>query len=176
MKTSLLLFLFVHVCTFQAFNQFCSSIHKAYAYSREVLPGVAPSVVIHENGSVREKPSEGNQQYFIYAEVRKSSKIVVTHIWLNGKRYDAITNVKTTPIVIQNTKGSVEQRDTLVGKTRFKVLQFEMVMENKYKENATAKLPESEKSEGVLIEYLSKGKTRYYNMGKTKQLPPLVLQ
>lgn len=131
-------------------------------------------MVIHENGSLKEKPAEANQQYFIYTEVAGSSDVVVKNLWLNRKRYDVISTVKSTPVIIENLRSTIKQMDTLVSKTRYKVFQIEIKKENK--EKATNQLSKSLKSDGMIIEYLSKGKTRYYLIDTIKQLAPLVLQ
>jgi len=173
MKISLLFLLLLQACS-PLFNQADKNIHKAYAYSREVLAGISPSVVIHENGSLREKPAEANQQYFIYTEVTGSSDVVIKYIWLNRKRHDAISTVKPTPVIIEYSKSNIKHIDTLVSKTRYIVFQIEIKNENK--EKATTQLSKSIKSDGMIIEYLSKGKTRYYPIDTIKQLAPLVLQ
>ena len=170
MKISLLFLLLLQACS-PLHNQANKNIYKAYAYSRAILAGVAPSAVIHENGSLREKPAEANQQYFIYTEVA-GSDVVVKNLWLNQKRYDIISTVKPTPVIIENSQSTIKQTDTLVLKTGYKVFQVEIQNENHEK----AQRPKSVRSAGMVLEYLSKGKTHYYHIDTIKQLPPLVLQ
>lgn len=173
MKISLLFLLLLHACS-PLFNQANKDIHKVYAYSRATLPGVSPFVVIHENGSIREKPAEANKQYFIYTEVTASSDVVVKHVWLNRKRHDVISTVTPTPVIIENSNSNKKHMDTLVSNTSYKVFQIEIKKENQ--EKLTNQLSKSIKSEGMTIEYLSKGKTRYYSIDTIKQLAPLILQ
>lgn len=173
MKISLFFLLLLQACS-PLFNQADKHIHKAYAYSRATLPGVAPSVVIHENGSIREKPAEANKQYLIYAELTGSSDVVVKHVWLHRKRHDVISTVVPTPVIVENSNSNQKHMDTLVSKTSYKVFQIEIKKENQEKQ--PNQLSKSVKSEGMAIEYLSKGKTRYYSIDTIKQLPPLVLQ
>lgn len=171
MKISLLFLLLLQACS-PLFNRADKDIYKAYAYSREILAGVPPSVVIHENGSLRNKPAEANQQYFIFTEVTESSNVVVKHLWLNQIRHDVISTPKPTPVIIENSKSSAKQIDTLVSKTRYKVFQVEIQKEN----NEEFQRPKSVNSAGMILEYLSKGKTHYYHIDTIKQLAPLVLQ
>ncbi len=171
MKNSLLLLLLLQACS-PLRNQANKDIHKAYAYSRTILAGVPPSAVIHENGSLREKPAEANRQYYIYAETAGSSDVVVKNVWLNQIRYDVISTVKSTPVIIENSISSIKQMDTLVSKTGYKVFQVEIQKESLEK----SQRPKSAKFPGMILEYLSKGKTHYYPIDMIKQLAPLVLQ
>lgn len=173
MKISLLFLLLLQTCP-PLFDQVYNDIHKAYAYSRAILPGVPPSVVIHENGSLSEKPVEANRQYYIYTEVTGSSDVVVKYLWLNRKRHDVISTVTPTPVIIENSKSNMKHMDTLVPKTSHRVFQIEIKKENR--EKVTDQLSKSIKSEGMIIEYLSKGKTHYYPIDTIKQLAPLILQ
>lgn len=171
MKINLLFLLLLQACS-PLHNKANKDIYKAYAYSRAILAGVAPSAVIHENGSLREKPAEANQQYFIYTEVAVSSDVAVKYLWLNQKRYDVISTVKPTPVIIENSISTVRHMDTLAPKTGYKVFQVEIQKESLEK----SRRPKSVKSPGIILEYLSKGKTRYYPIDTIRQLAPLVLQ
>lgn len=177
MPAKIFLILLLHLFAYNGFTQSKSYIHKAYAYYREVFPGVAPSVTLEENGSTYEKVRRPGLQHFIYAELSNSSDIAIKNIWINGKKYfTGLEKIKVTPVILSNPNNLEKTKDTLVPKSFFKICQIHLKQQNIAKEKKSNSLAKATVNNEVVIEYLYNKKLYYYNIRKIKKLPPLALQ
>ncbi|MEO6289531.1 MAG: hypothetical protein ABIO76_06405, partial [Ginsengibacter sp.] len=66
-----------------------NNVEKGYAYARQILSGVKPTVSLSENGSITSANKEPGIQYFIFFESKDTSGFVVKNIWIKGKEYFA---------------------------------------------------------------------------------------
>lgn len=140
---------------------------KIHAYSRVTLPGIPP---------------DGDQQnnifpktYFIYAEVKKGTKVSVEGYSIDGKYYSAKGFEKvSSPIFITDPAVITDKMDTLVKKTPNDVYQL-----IPGKEISRVPADEAEKksvteNQFVLIIKVN-GKLQFVSSSKIKELSPAAM-
>jgi hypothetical protein len=147
---------------------------KIHAYVRHSTPGAVPKVVAIENGGAVKKMPTSLVNYSIYAELKKSSTITITRLWIEGKAYTTRKEaIKETPVLFkQPAIGNQYQTDTLVPKTNnivWKLIQEGLV-------DNSPKAPKNLKGNDLLVEYIWKGKKYNYVIKEWEKLPPLILQ
>jgi len=154
-----------------------SWIHKAYAYSRQVFAGAAPTIVLEEKGTTQKNAREASYQYYFYAEVNSSSGFQFKHVWLKGKRFDISDEIVThTPVVLSNENNKPPSIDTFVAKSHYKVLSIQLKQENPPHQKISASLANAIKSNDVVLQYSYKGNLYFYRLKKLKEMNPLALQ
>ena len=146
-------------------------ILRAYAFEREILPGMVQSVT-DKNGNIIETPVSPKADYFIYLETGPVRSIDVKNIWINEVNYDAgLRIVNKTPVILGIHPGP-GNADTLVKKTSNKVWEVQV------KQKSDKKMPialEQSKSK-IVIACLNNGKVFYYTLDQIKKLRPLSAQ
>ena len=153
-------------------------IRKGYAFSREILSGVAPSGTVDESGTVHKSPGRASVEYLVYAEVPASVAISVNNIWVDGKNYEAaLEPVAHTPVVITNPMiKAVKVQDTLVKKTANKLWQVHVKQLRSSGAAFPANISKTDGRNQVVIEYLYKKRKSYFIIPAIKRLEPVGLQ
>ena len=91
---------------------------KLYAYSRNTIPGIRQEVLNDSDTASQKRESPFDVAFFLYAEVKKGTKLSVSGVWIRGKYYTATAKKVSTPVLTPANKVAVmKQKDVLVNKT-----------------------------------------------------------
>jgi len=101
-------------------------VPKAYAYSRETLSGIRPSIIADENGGTSTRTHKPSLQYFIYIETVAGLNLEIKSVWVNGRQFSIIKEKIITPVIIQNGTMPDKTKDTLVVHTKNIVWQLNL--------------------------------------------------
>jgi hypothetical protein len=158
-----------------SFSQNGKSLPKGYAYSREVLGGVRPSIIADENGGTSTRTRKPSHQYYIYIETPAVIKYGIKSVWINGKQFSIDIEKVHSPVIIENSTMPDKTKDTLVAFTKNIVWQIQLKNEKKEDKKSVALKKLIDKNEMVII-YTCKGKTQLLPIKKIKGLSPVALQ
>ncbi len=153
-----------------------NNVEKGYAYARQILSGVKPTVSLSENGSITSANKEPGIQYFIFFESKDTSGFVVKNIWIKGKEYFAEAEpIITLPIIVEDDSYVQKKNDTLVAEGGGNVWKINVGRLVSPADIAFRK-PKQSFSHDVLIGFLNKGSLHYYPIAEIKFLEPVRLQ
>lgn len=160
------------------FTTACSQgnkIEKGYAYARNILSGVKPSVKLSEDGTVTTTTKEPGIEYFIYARTKDTTIPVVRNIWINGKVYYAYAEeVADLPVIMENNPYYPGKKDTLVESGNGNV--WKINVGKLISADTSFHKPREPLNAQVYIGFLSKGKLNYYPISSLKFIEPVRLQ
>jgi hypothetical protein len=140
---------------------------KIYVSSRVTIPGIRPD------------PDNDNnifpKTYFIYAEVKKGTKLSAEGCWIDGKYYSASgVNKVSSPVIISEQSIIANQKDTLVKKTSNDVYQVIPGNEiNRVPDDETEKKLVTENQFVLIIKV--NGKIQLVSSAKIKELSPAAM-
>jgi hypothetical protein len=171
--------LFLACCLYIGFAYAQSTpIVKGYAFGRQTLSGVAPSIIVDEDGTERSSTKPPAIEYFIYVETSPKMSVKFDNIWIKGKWYSVKTSeVKTLPVTVaKTTYNSKILNDTLVYKTRSRLWQLNVKEMIHLKGNLSSQAAKQSKTNEVVIAFRHKRKCNYYGIPKLKMLESVRLQ
>lgn len=148
---------------------------KAYAFSRQVLGGMKPTITPDETGKSFERIAIPSVQYFIYVMDKPGSPFDLNNIWIKGKLYDASVNKEKAPIIITNNSMPGKNTDTLFAGTKNNVWRIQ-VKGVKKPGSITGPLQQLLSQNEVVIEYKGRPKTKVLTVREIKKLSDVALQ
>jgi len=162
---------------------FCSGIFaqknivlpKVYAFSRQVLGGMKPTIIPDETGKSIERIATPAVQYFIYVMDKPGSPFDLNNIWIKGKLFDASVTKEKAPIIITNNSMPGKNTDTLIAGTKNNVWRIQ-VKEVKKPVAITGSLQLFLSQNEVVIEYKGRPKTKVLTVREIKKLSDIALQ
>lgn len=149
-------------------------VKKVYAYKQAVIPGIVPRFEENEIKFPGKERKE-NFNYWFYLELRKSKKIAVTGLWINGKELELKAESVNSMPVKKIIYSGASNNDTIIMMpfTRNKVM---FVFPSATSENKSTSQTEKSaaliKTNELVIRYEYKGKIYFASVAKIKVLPP----
>lgn len=104
---------------------------KAYAYSQKTISGIREEIVNDDEG-VKQRESPFPTTYFLYAEVKKGTKLSVTGVWIENKYYSSALKKVKTPVLLENESVPLKEKDTLLKRTSNDVFALTLNEEKKW--------------------------------------------
>ena len=168
MKNKIIVFvLFALFLKTSAFTQTNTPIKKIHAYKQASIPGIKPAIPNDdENKLQNSKPASNN--YWIYVEISRFSKVFITDIWITGTRLKVKSETITDLPVIKIDYLAVSGMDTiiLVPATANKVILISPKGFHTGSFSASKYLTDLVSKNELVIGYLFKGK-KYFKALKT---------
>ncbi len=132
-------------------------VRKVHAYKQANIPGAMPIEGMEQKIS---------NNYWIYIETKKTEKITVSDLWINGKRFAAKNQtIARTPVrKIINTGNITPDTVLLVPRTIYKVILATPTNRLKDSVITTKPLVDMIKRSDVVIGYLWKGKKYFTSL------------
>lgn len=143
-----------------------AQVKKLYGYAQEVNGGARQI-----NDDPNNDKSTNNNRYFLFAEIKKGSKVSFEQVWINGDQYAFKTDtIRNIPFVLQTSNGGeLVFRDTLVRSSAGTIIQLkDLVM---IKSNKTRIMKNN-----VTIWYRYRNKLQSISLQKLKKIHPLFTQ
>ncbi|MEO7960588.1 MAG: hypothetical protein ABIR19_03515 [Ginsengibacter sp.] len=153
-----------------------TDIVHGYAYGREILPGMKPSVTLNEDGRVTKQKRQPQIEYYIYLETKDSSKIFLKNVWVKGITYWAsLRPAMDLPITISNPVYDKMHYDTLISSSRNFV--WQVILDSQITSPGVALVSLKRTDlEGVAIEFSEGTRSHHYSIKKIHYLEPIRLQ
>jgi len=148
---------------FQAFSQ---TNVKLYGFIRETHAGTVPRGT-QENGNPIPSTSAANE-YLIYISGPRKTRIYPSEVWINGHRYEAVTEKVPGPVSVKEQNGA---KKTLVAATTGTVLRIrpQQAGPRKLSVNVQSKIAAND----VVVVYKMKGKFYTAVLKKLTRLEPV---
>jgi hypothetical protein len=159
----------------RSFSQATPNLPVGYAYSREILHAVRPTIIADENGNTAERVSQPSVQYFIYIVTAAKKAVTVKSVWADRQSFSFTQEKINTPVLIQNETPPGKATDTLVAFTKKSVWQLQLkdVKKEHTKKRAPGQLINKN---ALVIEYDCNGKAYLLTIKEIKKLPSIALQ
>jgi hypothetical protein len=168
-------FLCCFIITGRSFSQAKLNLPKTFAYSREILRGVRPSIIADENGNTSERVAKPSLQYSIYIEAAATPVPIIKSVWVKGRSFSFTKEKISTPVLIQNGTLPDKATDTLIAFTKKTVWQLQLKDEKKESKKAGS-LNRLTGKNAIVIEYTCNGKAYLLTVKEIKKLPAITLQ
>jgi hypothetical protein len=145
---------------------------KIYAYSQVHTPGNIPVGNDENGGSPEIKQFPVN--YYIFATLSPSPKVIFGPVWINGKYYRTVTSTVSTPVVntVNNIPDQPEQK-ILVPATKQKAISINLEGDARDTVIKAAWFRNMVRNSELIITYDYKGKRYFVPVKKIKVLPPV---
>ncbi len=152
-----------------------SQVIRIYGYEQPVSGGAEKEQVFISGKE--ETPFTGNSRYFVFAEVKKGERVIISNVWIKRNTFSFKTDtLKRLPYVLQNSNGGeLSFRDTLIRSASGKVFQLSALsrIDN-------IQIPAGIKSKvtgnDLVIVFLYRKKTMTAVLKKVKRVTPLFTQ
>lgn len=151
-----------------------TAIRNINAYAQETTRGSRPEIVVDENGNEIAKTIAVKINYLIYAEQVRTTQIVFTTVWIDGKAYKIKADTVIAPVEMTTQDGFNTTKIILAPATKNKLwsLSTGSLITKPPKPSST--LQKLINKNELVIVYRWKGKLYYTPLKKIKKLDPAV--
>lgn len=155
-----------------------AQIIKIHCYEQAIEGGSQQERDIQVTGIGKEEnQSESNKRFFLFAELRKASPVLILQIYIKGRLYNFKSDIiKRFPFILQTSNGGeMILRDTLVkGSTNIIIHLKDLVAVNN--KTIPSDIRKKITKGNVVIRYRLKNKIQIARLARVKNLRPLFTQ